>query len=421
MLYFLKKSIPQSYKNIYHLTQAILSCFWFGFPAKKIKIIGVTGTDGKTTTANIIERVLSEAGHSVALASTINFRIAGEETINKTKYTTLSPFFIQGFLQKAVQRGCKYAILEVSSHALDQNRLWGIYFDIAVLTNITREHLDYHKTMKQYRKAKRKLFEKADTIIIPEKLPSYQEFLSVSAKRKILYGFSSTRKEKDTEYFCAENVQVMLCGSRFTFDKQEFSLSLPGRFNIENVLASLIIAHIIGIDAKIGREALSKIQTIPGRMENIPNKREITIIIDYAVTPEALKTIYTFISETKKDGKIIAVFGACGDRDRGKRSLMGEIVDRYTNTIILTNEDPYWENPERILDEIEKGIRKKEKNVEYFRIFDRREALKKALLIAQKGDIVVVTGKGAEETMAIRNKRLPWNDKKVIKEILKEL
>ncbi|NCU42056.1 MAG: hypothetical protein EOM19_05065, partial [Candidatus Moranbacteria bacterium] len=187
MLYFLKKNIPQSYKNIYHFVQAISACFWFGFPAKKIKIIGVTGTDGKTTTTNMIENVLREAGYSVALASTINFRIAGKETINKTKYTTLSSFFVQGFLQKAVEKKCEYAILEVSSHALDQNRLWGIHFDIAVLTNITREHLDYHKTMKEYRKAKRKLFEKAKNIIIPEKLSSYKEFLSVLAKRKILY------------------------------------------------------------------------------------------------------------------------------------------------------------------------------------------------------------------------------------------
>lgn len=421
MFHYLKKNIPQSYKNVYHLIQAIVSCFWFGFPAKKLKIIGVTGTDGKTTTANMIEKVLREAGYSVALASTINFRIAGEETINKTKYTTLSSFFVQGFLQKAVQKGCEYVILEVSSHALDQNRLWGIHFDIAVLTNITREHLDYHKTMKQYRKAKRKLFEKADNIIINEKLSSYQEFLSVSAKRKILYGLSPAIERKDIEYLYAKNIQVTLYGSIFIFNKEEFTLSLPGMFNIENALAALAVAYVAGIDRRVCKKALSKIQTIPGRMEHISNQRGVTIIVDYAVTPEALKTIYAFISETKKEGKIIAVFGACGDRDRGKRPLMGEIVDTYADSIILTNEDPYWEDPERILDEIEKGVRKKERNVEYFRIFDRREALKKALLIAQKGDIVVVTGKGAEESIFEKGKMLPWNDKKVIKELLEEI
>jgi UDP-N-acetylmuramoyl-L-alanyl-D-glutamate--2,6-diaminopimelate ligase len=380
MFYYLKKSIPQSYKNIYHLIQAVISCFWFGFPAKKLKIIGITGTDGKTTTANMIEKVLSEAGYSVALASTINFCINGKETINTTKYTTLSSFFVQGFLQKAVQNGCEYAILEVSSHALDQSRLWGIHFDIAVLTNITREHLDYHKTMYRYRKAKRKLFEKANTIIINEKLPSYQEFLSVEAKQKILYGLSCTNKEKNVKYFCVKNVQLNLCGSTFIFEKEDFFLSLPGEFNIENALATLAVAHVLEIDKRISRKALSKIQTIPGRMEYISHQRGFTIIIDYAVTPEALKTVYTFISQTKKEGKIIAVFGACGDRDRGKRPLMGKIVDRYADVIILTNEDPYWEDPNRILDEIEKGITKKKRDIEYFRIFDRREALKKALI-----------------------------------------
>ena len=406
---------------MYHFVQAISACFWFGFPAKKIKIIGVTGTDGKTTTANMIENVLREAGYSVALASTINFRIAGKETINKTKYTTLSSFFVQGFLQKAVEKKCEYAILEVSSHALDQNRLWGIHFDIAVLTNITREHLDYHKTMKEYRKAKRKLFEKANNIIIPEKLSSYQEFLSVLAKRKILYGLSSSIKEKDIEYFCAKNIQITMLGSHFSFEGENFFLSLPGKFNVENALATLVVAQVVGVDKGVSKKTLSSIQTIPGRMEKISNERGITIIIDYAVTPEALKTVYSFISKIKKEGKIIAVFGACGDRDRGKRPLMGEIVDRYADTIILTNEDPYWEDPERILDEIEKGIQKKEKNVEYFRIFDRREALKKALSLAQKGDIVLVTGKGAEEAIFEKGKMLPWNDKKVITSLLKEV
>lgn len=420
MIHTIKKFFPQSIKNVYHWVQAFLACLKYNFPSKKLKVIGVTGTDGKTTTANMIAHILEKAEKRFALASTINFRINNEEQVNTTKYTTLSSFEVQKFLKKAVDAGCEYVILEVSSHALDQNRLWGIHFDIAVLTNITREHLDYHKTMKQYRRAKRKLFENADVVVVNEAIENISEFLTVSSLEKITYGIKPKKRYGKEEYTQAKSIKSSLSGSSFFVEDEKFYLSLPGIFNIENALASIAVGNVLDIDPKISSEALADISGIPGRMESIANDRGIHIILDYAVTPEALEKIYTLISHSKSKtkSKIIAVFGACGDRDRGKRPIMGSIVDMYADVIILTNEDPYWEDPHQIFKEITQGITQKQREQNFFVIFDRRKAIDQALSLAKSGDYVVITGKGAEETMMMRGKMIPWSDKKIIEELL---
>ncbi len=418
MIHFLKNLVPQWIKNVYHWKKAVLAAIWFGFPARKLRVIGVTGTDGKTTTATMITQILEISGARVALASTINFKIGEEEWVNATKYTTLSSWAVQKFLRRVVAAGCEYAVLEVSSHSLDQNRLWGIHFDVAVLTNITREHLDYHKTMEKYRRAKRKLFEQADKIVLNEALPHIEEFLSVSARREITYGVVPKIRKGSELYMYAENIDARIDGSTFIVGGEPFTLHLPGVFNIENALAAVGAMRLIGIDLAICSKALAKIQGVPGRMESIPNERGINIVIDYAVTPAALRRVYELIASSRSEGCIIAVFGACGERDRGKRPIMGEIVDQYANVIILTNEDPYYEEPHRILDEIAKGVTLKQEGENFFKVFDRREAIAKALTLAQKGDTVVITGKGAEETMAIKDKRIAWNDKIVVQELL---
>lgn len=419
MIHFLKKLVPRWIKNGYHLKMAFLASIWYGFPARHLKVIGVTGTDGKTTTANMIACILEVDEKRVALASTVCFRIRGEEWTNVTKMTTSSSFAVQKFLRQAVTAGCEWMVLEVSSHSLDQNRLWGIHFDIAVLTNITREHLDYHKTMEKYRRAKRKLFERADKIVLNEALSHIEEFLSVSARREITYGTSPRVRKGSEEYVVAEEMETRFGGSSFVVRGEAFSLQLPGVFNIENALAAISTSELAGVKLPICAKALSGMKGVPGRMESVPNNWGIEILIDYAVTPEALRRVYSLISSTHPEGNIIAVFGACGERDRGKRPIMGEIVDLYADSIILTNEDPYYEEPHRILDEIAKGIVKKEENKGFFKIFDRREAIIKALTLAKKGDTVVITGKGAEETMYTKGIMTPWNDRRVVEELLK--
>jgi UDP-N-acetylmuramoyl-L-alanyl-D-glutamate--2,6-diaminopimelate ligase len=515
----LKKLIPQKLKNIYHLGQAILANVWYGFPArrsyarsvaggpsKKIKIIGVTGTNGKTTTVQMIARILEEAGRKVAVASTINFKMNGTEEINKTKFTTLSSWAVQKFINKAVKGGCEYLVLETSSHSLDQYRTWGIEYDTAVITNVTREHLDYHETMEEYRKVKCKLFKNIKTAVVNLDMERPEEYFSYGAKN--IFGYTchpehSVAESKDlitclpagrdsgsefgmTNIIVAENIELGTQNTRYKMQDTNFILHLLGKFNIENALAATCVGLSEGISLEIIKRALGKIKLIPGRMENVENNKGLNIIVDYAVTPDSLEKLYQLISQIKNplplekgdvrrteefekqsenfksspnpsfskggEHKVIAVFGSCGERDRGKRPIMGKIVSKFADYIIITNEDPYGENPEQIINEVFSGIplcypefisepvlnsiqESKEEipdqvrddiscfteNVNCWRILERREAIKKALQMAEPGDFVIVTGKGAEETMAIGKKRISWNDKKVIQEVLQEL
>lgn len=421
----MKKYIPQKLKNYYHLVQAIFVNIFYGFPARKIKIIGVTGTNGKTTTVQMITRILEESGAKVAMASTINFKLDKEEWVNATKFTTLSSIQVQKFIVKAVKLGCEYFVLETSSHSLDQFRTWGIRYDTAVITNITREHLDYHKTMEGYRRAKLKLFSEVEKAVVNLDMEKAEEFLN--SKSKMIFGYTTKNEElikedRKIKIVKAENIKLGISSTEYEVANISYQINLPGLFNVENALAATCVGMAYGISQDIIKKALEKIQGVPGRMEKVPNNKGLEIIIDYAVTPDSLEKLYELISQIKKsDSKIISVFGSCGQRDRGKRPIMGEIVSRYADYVIVTNEDPYNEDPNRIVDEVLGGIKNKKLSENLFRIMDRREAIKKALQIARPGDIFVITGKGAEEVMAIGKQRIPWNEKKVILEELEML
>jgi len=456
----MRKIIPQSIKNIYHLFQAILANFWFGFPSRKMIVIGVTGTNGKTTVCQMLAKILEATGFpvkpdghgasKVAMASTINFKIGKKEWINKTKFTTLSGWKVQKFIAEAAKKGCKYLVLETSSHSLDQNRVWGVQYRTAVITNITREHLDYHETMEAYRQAKINLFKRAEVAIVNLDMEKPEDFLSLDYEKLLTYSLKNDKAD-----ILAKDIKLDSDISHFTVNGSELKLNLLGEFNIENSLAAIGVGISENIPMEKIKVAIEKIKSIPGRLESIPNQRGFNIIVDYAVTPDSLDKLYTLIKRINTNKtKIIAVFGACGERDRGKRPLMGEIVSRNADYIILTDEDPYNEEPMGIINEIFSGIIKdknilngdnvnssksqipnpksqinfnnqipktKTEGVNVFRILDRRQAVKKALQIAKPNDYIIVTGKGAEETMAVGKKRIPWNDKKVIQELLSEL
>ena len=425
----MKKFIPQKLKNIYHLLQAVIANCYYGFPSRKIKIIGVTGTNGKTTTVQMIAKILEEAGKKVALTSTINFQIGEKKWVNKTKFTTLSSFQVQQFIQRAVKEECQYLILETSSHSLDQNRVWGVRYDTVVITNVTREHLDYHHTMLKYRQAKLKLFRFTPNIVVNLAMEKPEDFLNNQARKR--YGYSTRSldlKEKikqQIKIIRAQSIKLGAKSTSFQIGKINYQIKLLGLFNLENALAAISVGMIYGIKEKIISQALTKIAGIPGRMEYVPNKQGLKIIIDYAVTPDSLEKLYALISTIKKgepkQGKVIAVFGACGERDRGKRPIMGQIVDQQADYIILTNEDPYNEDSQKIIQEIAEGIKEKEIKKTFWQILDRREAIKKALQLAKIDDWIIITGKGAEETMAIKKERIIWNDKKVIQEELQKI
>ncbi len=455
----IKALFPQQLKNLYHLIQAILANVWYGFPSRKIKIIGVTGTDGKTTTVQMIAKILQKAGNlvksgdhgarKVAVASTINFVIDGKEEKNLSHHTTESSFALQKFIRKAVDAGCEYLVLEVSSHGLDQHRVWGIDFQTAVITNVTREHLDYHKTMEKYRQAKGLLFKNLksnfkfsifnfksifnDKILNTNKKISVvnldmerpEEYLDFESDKK--YGYTTKISNfkfqiSNLKIIQAEDIELGISGSEFTLQATRFTLQVPGLFSVENALAATCVALGEGIDLQVASEALSEIKGVAGRMEAVENDLGLNILVDFALTPNALEKLYSLLYSVKKEGsRIIAILGSCGDRDQGKRPLMGEIVAKYADVVILTNEEPYHENPQDIIDAIFVGIKNKTENENLWRILDRREAIAKALSIAQKDDIICVTGMGSLESMVVGDKKLPWNDRKVIEEELAKI
>lgn len=417
-MYKLKQLIPQDIKNLYHLALAVLAKVIYGFPSRKLKVIGVTGTNGKTTTVQAITKILEEAGRKVAMASTINFRINGSEEKNLSHYTTKSSFAVQKFIKKAVSAGCEYLVLETSSHSIDQYRVWGIDYHAAVITNVTREHLDYHKTMESYRKVKLKLFEKVKTAVINLDMENYEEFLNIKAKKKITYSLKNLKTN-----VLAKNIQFNKNGSQFIISSTQFNLNLLGNFNIENALAATCVGLSENISLETISNALEKIKSVPGRMEHIENNKELDIIVDFALTPDALDKLYAFLLKTKKrdDAKIIAVFGSCGERDRGKRPMMGEIVSQYADFMIITDDEPYHENPEQIIEEIVAGIKNKKENESFWKIPDRREAIRKALEVASNGDIIAITGMGAEESMVVGDEKIPWNDRQVIEKELQKI
>ncbi|MDD5083831.1 MAG: UDP-N-acetylmuramoyl-L-alanyl-D-glutamate--2,6-diaminopimelate ligase [Candidatus Moranbacteria bacterium] len=414
-MHYMKSLVPQRVKNVYHFAQAVLANVWYGFPSRKLRIIGVTGTDGKTTTVQLIARIFEEAGQKVALASTINFKIGDKEWVNTSKYTTLGSFATQKFLKQAAQEKCDVVIVETGSHALDQYRVWGIAYAVAVITNVTREHLDYHKTMERYRRAKKRLFGQAKVAVVNLDMENPEEFLEGNYEKRITYSM-----QDPSAAVLAHDIALRLEGSTFQIEQQAFELALPGMFNVENALAAIGVGVASDISLDIMAKALKKVTGVPGRMEKVSNARGLEILIDYAVTPNALEKLYSLVStmRPRKTSQIIAVLGACGERDRGKRPIMGEIVSSYADIVILTNEDPYHESPQRIISEIARGVTGKKRGKNYFYILNRKKAIAKALKLAQESDIIVITGKGAEETMAIGEERIPWNDKRVVEELL---
>ena len=426
---FLRKNLPKSFILWTHKIRAILAALIYRFPAKNIRVIMVTGTNGKTTTCHMIAKILEAANYKVAMATTINFKIGSKEWKNMTKMTMVSPFALQKFIRDAVRGNCHWLVLETTSHAIAQYRIWSIKPKIAVLTNITHDHLDYHKTYEEYRDTKAKIFQEAETAIINMDDKSASFFLKLEGQKIITYGTESPETERPRKpELLAKKIILEPTGSLFTVITPEsqiaINLKLPGKFNIYNTLAALGVAYEFKMNLELAKEALEQIENIPGRMEKVEMGQSFNCIIDYAHTPDALEKIYSTLELSKK-GRIIAVFGACGDRDRSKRPIMGALAGRFADVVIVTNEDPYTEDAVKIIEEVAAGVPRgadkahpKTEGENFFKILDRRAAMEKAFELAHKNDIVVITGKGAEDWMVVGHEKIPWSDKKVVKELL---
>jgi len=439
----IKKFTPPFLINWYHFGLAMLGSFLYSFPSKKIKVIGVTGTQGKTTVVDLTKKILEEAGHKVASLSSIKFKIREKEWINALKMTMPGRFGIQRFLRKALDSGCRYAILEVTSEGILQHRQRFIDFDIAVFTNLSKEHIERHGSFENYKRAKGKLFKQVKKIHIlnlnDKNVDYFSQFL---AEKKIGFAAGSERLatgSRDFKIIRAENCQEGTNGASFTVDDTKFNLKLFGKFNVYNALAAICVGLSQEINLETCKKALEKIKEIPGRMEVVIND-PFEVIVDYAHTPDSLikvyetlnylkpKTLSSQISKklgrTSQKPKLVCVIGSAGGgRDRWKRSEIGKIAARYCDEIIITNEDPYDENPNQILSEIKSGI----SNIQYpisniHEILDRRKAIKKALSLAKPNDTVIITGKGCEPWMCVAGgRKIPWDDRKIVREEFKNL
>jgi UDP-N-acetylmuramoyl-L-alanyl-D-glutamate--2,6-diaminopimelate ligase len=388
-------------------------------------VIAVTGTDGKTSTCTLIHSILKSSGYKVGLASTTRFAIGDEEWVNETHKTTLGRFYLQKLLFRMKKEKCTHLVLEVSSHALSQGRIIGIPVDTAVITNISREHLDFHKTLKNYKKAKLKLFkklassrklksvEKVSVCNLDDK--SYIDILKIKADKYIGYGIDNTVSNMNNNI-----AKDIVCSSRstsfkFTLDKEYFvNMPLIGGYNVYNALAAISSVLSFGVSGDDIVKGLESVSIVPGRFEIISDK-DIIIAIDYAVTENAFEKLFNTARSIVGDKKVISVFGSCGDRDNGKRSFLGKISSELCDISIITDEEPYTEDPSVIRKMIISGIDKGE----WYEEADRRLAIRKAISLANTGDIILVTGMGDQTTMIVGDEKIDWSDRKVIEEELK--
>jgi len=390
---FIKKFIPDFLLSFYHFILAFLGALIYRFPSKKIKVVGITGTNGKTTTTEMIFKILKEAGFKVALLNSVSFKIGEKREQNKLRMTMPGRFFIQRFLRKALNQKCQVAILEVTSEGIKQHRHKFIDFNVAIFLNLAPEHIEAHGSFEKYREAKGKLFQatkEIHIINIEDKEAHY--FLQFPAQKKITFGLEK---------------------GNFNLKNTKIQLKLLGKFNYYNALAAFSLASSLGIKKEIILKALSEFKGVEGRMEIVISK-PFKVIVDYAFTPNALEKVYQEISLKFKtqDSKLICVLGACGGgRDKWKRPVLGKIAKRYCDEIIITNEDPYDEDPWQIIEEVALGTKGKA-----IKILERREAIRKALELAKEKDIVIITGKGCEPSICIRGKKIPWDDRKVVRE-----
>ena len=422
----MKRFIPKFVFDIYHYLLALTGAIIYGFPSRKLIVIGVTGTNGKSTVVHLITEILAlrQTQGKIASLSSIHFKIGDKEEKNMLKMTMPGRFKLQRFLSEAVKKGCKYAVIEVTSEGIKQYRHKFIDFNGVVFTNLTKEHIEAHKGFENYKKAKGKLFRVLEKSPKKDKFavlniddPNFEYFDSLFFGKKYFYGIRNSKAE-------------------ITPDKIGLKLdNLPGEFNVYNALAAYCAGIALGIDKNKILEILKQAKGIPGRMELVISE-PFKVFVDYAHTPDSLEKVYQTVGNPKfeirnskqiqnsnvQNSKLICVLGSCGGgRDKWKRPEMGKIAADYCDKIILTDEDPYDENPASIIDEISAGfsqIRNPKSEIRnYEKIIDRRKAINKALSLAKPNDVVIITGKGCEPWMVVANgKKIAWDDRKIVKE-----
>jgi UDP-N-acetylmuramoyl-L-alanyl-D-glutamate--2,6-diaminopimelate ligase len=408
----IKVVVPDTRKAL-----AIMSSNFYGHPSKKLKFVGVTGTNGKTTTSHLIKSILEAAGEKVGLVGTIEYKI-GDRIIPAT-HTTPESLELNELFASMVEEKCSSVSMEVSSHALNQSRVYGLDFDVAVFTNLTQDHLDYHGTMDQYFEAKKTLFmdlKPTGCAVLNHDDRRGIQIHDAIKTRAISYGIVSAAdvQVKDMKFSITGTVLTINNGhGEFTF-----TIPLIGKFNVYNVLAAYATGIALGIPREHILTGINNIKNVRGRFERILSPAGWIGIIDYAHTPDALENCLKTIHEimpTQNRGRIITVFGAGGDRDKTKRPLMGRIAGDYSDIVIVTSDNPRTEKPETIIDEIMQGIIH---HASVLREVNRRTAIERAISCAQRGDVILVAGKGHEEYQVIGKEKIHFSDREVVESLL---
>ncbi|HTH71741.1 MAG TPA: UDP-N-acetylmuramoyl-L-alanyl-D-glutamate--2,6-diaminopimelate ligase [Candidatus Pristimantibacillus sp.] len=414
----LPKTVRQPILNFYHLLVAVAANLRYGFPARGLKVIMITGTNGKTSTATLIAGMLEHAGRNVGVNTTAFYRYGGQ-TVNKKSSRTLEDIFVlQNMLASMKKAGCEYIVLEATSQGLDQNRLWGIPCEVAIMTNLTQDHLDYHGTMERYAQAKFRLFERRPKFIILNRDDQWFDFFNRSraVERKLNYGQYKSADARIT------NVKLQPNGSDCALVVDDKTLNLhtrlAGTFNVYNAVAAALAGYVLGLSNEEILAGVDSVAAVPGRLERVDEGQPFDVVVDYAHTPDALEKVLSAMRHLTT-GKLMLVFGATGDRDRGKRPIMGETASTYADRLFVTDEETYSEDGAAIRAAIIEGIKKAGGQSKVTEIADRREAIAAAFKEAKKGDSVIITGLGHELTRNMGGKAIDWNDSDIARTLLK--
>ncbi|MBI5220447.1 MAG: UDP-N-acetylmuramyl-tripeptide synthetase [Candidatus Liptonbacteria bacterium] len=422
--------------SAYHLTLAFLGALVYGFPSRRLTVIGVTGTKGKTTTCNLIAHILNAAGMPTGLATTVNFRIRDREWSNTTRQTMLGRFQLQKLLRAMVRAGCTHAVVETSSEGIRQYRHRFIRYHAALITNLYPEHLDQHGGLENYRAAKRKLFEliarRPGSVGIYNLADAHAEyFLAVPVATK--YGYyldtgnpavGAAARDQMAEVLLADRLELGPAGTSLSVNGIVLTTRLVGEFNAANSLAAAAAARAHGLSWNVIGAALAAAEPVAGRMEELKLGQPFRVLIDYAYDPSGLAAALAATRIYQPRRTIVLTGIAAGHRDRWQRPAMGEVADRGADVIVVTTDDPYQEDPALIIDQVAAGAlqnprRKLGENI--FKIVDRKEAIAKALALAEPGDLVLLAGKGGETAMKINGRKVGWDERAVATEALKAM
>jgi len=429
----LKSIVPKWVISIYHWKMAVLANIVYGFPSRGMRVIGITGTNGKTTTCFLLRSILMASGRKVGMLTTVSFGFGEKLVQNRLNMTTISPFLLQKYLRQMRRVGCTDVIVETTSHAIEQNRIWGLRYEAMALTNITHDHLDYHGTMAAYAATKKRLF------LLPHRLSilnrddaAFEEFwnLPMTGGRKISYGMA----HKDVDV-TARKILTEGAGTLFTLVTNDgqvaVDLRLPGEFNVANSLCASALALGLGVDLAMIKKGLETVAQVPGRMEQVSvpeasGKLPFTVIVDYAHTPDALEKAYKALKPSAR-GRLISVLGATGDRDKTKRPLLGALAGRLADVALITDEEPYTEDPAQIIEAVAAGVPRgagKERDMKlghnFFKVPQRMDAIEKAVGMAERGDIVLITGMGDQSFKVVGQRHIPWSDREAAQTALRK-